>query len=323
MAFEGHLMTCYAIIWLGGSKESCFMVICLVGVLSLLECLRDLFWVPCSLLCILMICPQLLITYCLLDLFADDAELHYSHSDLCVVETCLQSDLDSVADWLDSSRLCLNVEKSNCMLIGSRQRVANKGLGISVGGNMLTQVNSVRYLGVLIDPVLSWTLHINRMVSRVRSRLASIVCYGSLPPAVLCMLYSAFVMPLFDYCDVIWSPSTAKQTCLIEKVHSKFISKLPVTYHSKFPFTLTERRRFHTAIQIFKSLRQLSPPYLHDIFKFSFDITGHASRNINRLFVPRIFTNYGKKSFFYLLSRGHLMEQFIFVCYWSHNIVVI
>ena len=190
-------------------------------------------------------------------------------------------------------------------------------MGISVGGNMLTQVNSVRYLGVLIDPVLSWTLHINRMVSRVRSRLASIVRYGSLPPAVLCMLYSAFVMPLFDYCDVIWSPSTAKQTCLIEKVHSKFINKLPVTYHSKFPFTLTERRRFHTAIQIFKSLRQLSPPYLHDIFKFSFDITGHASRNINRLFVPRVFTNYGKKSFFY---RGAILWNNLS---WSHNIVVI
>ena len=68
---------------------------------------------------------------------------------------------------------------------------------------------------------------------------------------------------------------------MIEKVHSKFINKLPVTYHSKFPFTLTERCRFHMAIQIFKSLRQLSPPYLYDIFKFSIDITGHASRNIN------------------------------------------
>ena len=94
-----------------------------------------------------------------------------------------------------------------------------------------------------------------RLIEKIHSN-------GSLPPAVLCMLYSAFVMPLFDYCDVVWSPSTAKQTCLIEK----FINKLPVTYHSKVPFTLTERRRFHMAIQIFKSLRQLSPPYLHDIF---------------------------------------------------------
>ena len=130
----------------------------------------------------------------------------------------------------------------------------------------MTQVNSVRYLGVLIDSVLSWTLHVHSMVSRIRSRLALIVRYGSLPPAVLCVLYSVFMMPLFDYCDVVWSPSTAKQTCLIERIHSKFINKLPLTHRSKFPFILTERRRFHTAVQIYKSLHQLSPPYLHNIF---------------------------------------------------------
>ena len=81
-----------------------------------------------------------------------------------MVETYLQSDLDSVAVWLLSSHLCLNIDKSNCMLIGSHQRVANKELCVSIGGNVLTQVNSVRYLGVLIDPVLSWTLHINYCV---------------------------------------------------------------------------------------------------------------------------------------------------------------
>ena len=78
-----------------------------------------------------------------MDLYADDAELHCSHSDLHVVGTCLQSDLDAVAAWLRSSSLCLNVGKSNYMLIGSRQRVANKSLHVSVGGNRLTQVNSI------------------------------------------------------------------------------------------------------------------------------------------------------------------------------------
>ena len=102
-------------------------------------------------------------------------------------------------------------------------------------------------------------------------------------------------MPLFDYCDVVWSPSTAKLNSLIERIHSK---KLPLTYRSKFPFTLTERRRFHTAIQIL-SLHQISPPYLQNIFQFSKDITGRVSRNINRLFVPRVSTNYGKSSFFF------------------------
>ena len=132
---------------------------------------------------------------------------------------------------------------------------------------MLTQVNSARYLGVLIDSVLSWTLHVHSMVSRIRSRLALIVCYGSLPPAVLCVLYSVFVMPLFDYCDV-WSPSTAKQTCLIERIHSKFINKLPLTHRSKFPFTLTEHRRFHTAVQIFKSTSAFSSLLYITFFNF-------------------------------------------------------
>ena len=239
------------------------------------------------------------VSHCLLDLYADDAELHCSGSDLQMVENCLQLDLTSVATWLGSSRLCLNVDKSNCMLIGSRQRVSHRTLSVSVGGSVLSQVHSVRYLGVLIDSTLSWNLHICNMISRVRSRLSAITRFGSLPPAVLCILYSAFVMPLFDYCDVIWTPSTAKQTCVIERVHAKFVRKLPSSYHSKFPFTLTERRRFHTAVQIFKSLRRISPPYLHDTFQFARNVTGHLSRNINRLFVPRVFTNYGKRSFYY------------------------
>ena len=92
------------------------------------------------------------VNYCLLDLYADDTELH-CYSDLCVIITCLQSDLDSMSTWLHSSHLCLNVDKSNCMLIGSRQRVSGKALGVS--GNVLTQVNSVQDLGVLIGSVLS------------------------------------------------------------------------------------------------------------------------------------------------------------------------
>ena len=44
------------------------------------------------------------------------------------------------------------------------------------------------------------------MVSMVRSRLASIVHYGSLLlTALLYVLYAALVLPLFDYRDVVWS----------------------------------------------------------------------------------------------------------------------
>ena len=55
------------------------------------------------------------VSHCLLDLYADDTEIHCSDSDLQTVENVensLQSNLTSVATWLGSSHLCLNVDKS-------------------------------------------------------------------------------------------------------------------------------------------------------------------------------------------------------------------
>ena len=74
---------------------------------------------------------------------------------------------------------------------------------------MLTTASSVCYLGITIDPTLSWNLHVSDMVSKVRSRVASILRFGTLSPLILCSLYTAFVLPLFYYYDVVWCPTTA------------------------------------------------------------------------------------------------------------------
>ena len=63
-------------------------------------------------------------------------------------------------------------------------------------------------------------------------------------------------MPLFDYFDVIymWCPTTAKLTSVVERLCTRFVKKLPLSFCSRF--FLMERRRFHTAVQIFKSLQK-------------------------------------------------------------------
>ena len=73
-----------------------------------------------------MICPQLSITIPVLDMYADDAELHCRHSDLHVVERCLQSDLNFVATWLHSSHLAMYVSMLINLIV--YQRVADKVL---------------------------------------------------------------------------------------------------------------------------------------------------------------------------------------------------
>ena len=61
----------------------------------------------------------------------------------------------------------------------------------------------------------------------------------------------------------------------------------------------SERRVYHTALQVFKIVNNISPSYLHHTFSFAVDVTGRSGRNQHRLFVPRVRTNYGKRSLAY------------------------
>ena len=174
-----------------------------------------------------------------------------------MVENCLQSDLTSVATRLGSSHLYawMLINLTACLL------VAVKGCRIRP---FLVEVCCLKC--ILFSILVFWlTLYclgicisVANMISRISSRLASIIRFGSLLPAVLCILYLAFVMPLFDNCDVIWTPPMAKKIYMIKRLHSMFVCKLPLSYLFKFPFIilLTERHQFHMAVQIFKSLHK-------------------------------------------------------------------
>ena len=50
--------------------------------------------------------------------------------------------------WLMVNRLKLNVSKSHCMLIGSRQRTGGKYLHLMLDGDVLRQISTTKYLGV-------------------------------------------------------------------------------------------------------------------------------------------------------------------------------
>jgi len=49
----------------------------------------------------------------------------------------------------------------------------------------------------------------------------------------------------------------------------------------------------------------LSQSTLQNIFHYSKDVTGYCGCNINRLFVPRVFTNFGKIRFFFTVGLSY------------------
>ena len=74
---------------------------------------------------------------CELNLYADDMEMHCSNADLSHAEHDLQEDLHSVQSWLCANCLILSIKKSNVMLVGSRQKLRNHDLCITIDGRFV------------------------------------------------------------------------------------------------------------------------------------------------------------------------------------------
>ena len=179
---------------------------------------------------------------CDINMYADDTELHYCHCQLQRVEQVLQNELEQVYNWLAVNRFKLSVAKSSCMLIGSRQRIGSKSLSLSVNGHVLQHVSSINYLGLYIDQHLTWQNHIDYVLKRVRGKIYSI---SRLNP-VKKLLYQVYLLPVLDYCDVVWAPTNANQTKCLERLHPKYTSSCADSTIPKYP--LSERRKFHTTV---------------------------------------------------------------------------
>ena len=92
------------------------------------------------------------------------------------------------------------------MLVGSRQKLRNHDLCITIDGRQLSRV--IRYLGLYIDENLSWHKHVECTLQRVLSRVHCLYRLRPLPDNLLGRLYCTFVLPLIDYCDTVWMPSS-------------------------------------------------------------------------------------------------------------------
>ncbi len=57
------------------------------------------------------------------NIYADDTEIHASSPDLDLLHSKLQNDLDTLQVWLAVNKLKVNTLKTQCMLIGTPQRI--------------------------------------------------------------------------------------------------------------------------------------------------------------------------------------------------------
>ena len=119
----------------------------------------------------------------------------------------LQLDIDKISSWVDSNHLSLNPAKCKTMLL-SRKRNLSYPPQFLLNKVPLEQVETFKYLGVLISSDLSWSKHVDsicakgkKLIGLLYRRFSSNVCSER-----LLEMYKTLVRPHLEYAAPVWDP---------------------------------------------------------------------------------------------------------------------
>ena len=240
-------------------------------------------------------------------LFADDTTIFITSDSLPSIQSSLQLCLDRANLWLLGNGLQINAAKTKSMLVHSSRKVVDSSLNLVIDGCNVEQVQQFKFLGVVINDTLTWSDHVHlvcKKVSRSLNLLRRLSWF--LPKPLLVLFLNSYILPHFDYCDVVWS-SCSKSQCLRLESLLNFACRavLRRSRHSSASAarselglsTLSSRRKLHLAQSVFKCLSSQSPSYLSQLFSApssSYYTRSSSSRQLN---LPTTKSSFGQKAF--------------------------
>jgi hypothetical protein len=253
--------------------------------------------------------------------YADDTQMFEAAkiSELPSVVQRIESCLEDVSVWLAQCHLSLNSNKTEILILGSKQMLAKcPSVSIKINGESISAIHQVvRNLGVYFDANLSMCNHISkvsstaftniRLISRIRSSLSVNICK---------QLVHSLVFSHIDYCgSLLYGINKNLMARLQRIIHAavRMCEKLKkedsVTSHLKrYGWLPAEGRILKRAlILIYKVVRGATPEYLKILIDVPKPVL-HESRILRsqsqgNLPVQRCNKKLGERAFSYFAQR--------------------
>ena len=253
---------------------------------------------------------------CILNMYADDVIIYTSAMSTHELECKLPSFIDSISNWYDMNKLCINKKKSSVMIIGCKFQLRSLNLdnfAISVNADKLQLVEKAKYLGLWVRNDLNWDDHILELCRKMYyyvhmfRRLRKI-----LPSQLLLNIYKSYVQSKIDYGLCIWGCTTEANLDRIQRIQN-LLARIMCNNFDSINFrgiemvrtlrlqTIRERRDYFLCILMFKCIHGLAPHYLCNDVTMYVDINGYDTRSAENmdLYLPRCSREIYKRSFLY------------------------
>ncbi len=211
-------------------------------------------------------------------MFADDTSIFnkIDRNDVASSVTQINRDLEKIHVWSKRWLVNLNASKTVVMLF-SRKRVPTVLPNIYIGNNILQQVNCHKHLGLNFTNTLSWSTHIDYIVSKCNRQLGMLKRFKyTWSRGALETCYKSFVRPVIEYGSVIYDNCLIEDENKLEDVQleaarlvsgaKKRTSHEPL-YREVGWQTLKARRNYSKAVIMYKMVNAIAPNYLCELLQ--------------------------------------------------------
>ena len=108
-------------------------------------------------------------------------------------------------------------------LTGSHQRLALvDSFTVRAGDTVLSRVYQFKYLGITLDPYLSWNDYIDYIGRKISAKLGMLRNVRKVIPSESCLtLCNAMILLVFDYCAVVWDSCNKADRQYLEKLQGR------------------------------------------------------------------------------------------------------
>ncbi len=216
-------------------------------------------------------------------LFADDTNIFLNDKSISEIFKIMNLELTKIVEWLNVNKLSLNVKKTHYMLFGLTRKRTTTNEILCINNEVISKVESTKFLGIIIDFKLCWAEHIHYIKSKI-SKGIGILCRARkvLKRSTLLSLYYCFIYPYFTYCIEVWGGACDNLLFPLFKLQKKI---LRIILSSSF--------RAHTApLFVELEILQLHKVYIYCVTMFMFKFfTGLLPNIFNEMFVKNAETH--------------------------------
>ena len=207
--------------------------------------------------------------------------------------------MNKVYTWLLANKLPLNVKKTECTLIGSRQRLSQVSADpiLSIGYEGIKRVSSTKTLGVVVDEWIIWSDHVDKVAKKAAKGIGMLRRSKHLfDRDTLKTIYNAFVLPHFDYCSLVWNNCSKTLQNKLQKLQNKAgriitgdcYETASDTVTSKLSWdTLEARRKKQLETCMIQIMKGNSIDYLRELFTIHANQTYGLRSNNRVLHLPK------------------------------------